>query len=134
MVRSFHLNGRRHYRLGTSRERHDHERRQSGDTAIDGFDRENYIWWYIRAASTDPEFEAGLHEDHWRRLCAPSPALWWLLTELVRRALLAIVTWGRSLAVWGDRGHGIRRDLGRGGLSGCDLEGHGFALPPVSMC
>ena len=37
MVRSFRLNGRKPYGTGTSRERHDHARRQSSNTAIAGF-------------------------------------------------------------------------------------------------
>jgi hypothetical protein len=37
MVRSFRWNGRKHYGTGTSRERHDHARRQSSNTAIASF-------------------------------------------------------------------------------------------------
>jgi hypothetical protein len=37
MVRSFPWNGRKRYGTGTSRERHDHARRQSSNTAIASF-------------------------------------------------------------------------------------------------
>jgi len=39
MVRSFLRNGRKHYWTGSSRERHDHARRQSSNTAIASFAR-----------------------------------------------------------------------------------------------
>jgi len=39
MVRSFLRNGRKHYGTGSSRERHDHVRRQSSNTAIASFAR-----------------------------------------------------------------------------------------------
>ena len=46
MVRSFLWNGRKPYGTGTSRERHDHARRQSSNTAIAGFvlDAEPGAW------------------------------------------------------------------------------------------
>jgi len=37
MVRSLRWNGKKRYGTGTSRERHDHARRQSGNTAIASF-------------------------------------------------------------------------------------------------
>ena len=40
MVCSFRWNGRKHYRTGSSRERHDHVRRPSSNTAIAGFARD----------------------------------------------------------------------------------------------
>lgn len=40
MVRSFRWNGRKHYGTGTSRERHDHARRPSSNTAIASFARD----------------------------------------------------------------------------------------------
>ena len=40
MVRSFRWNGRKPYGTGTSRERHDHARRPSSDTAIASFARD----------------------------------------------------------------------------------------------
>ena len=39
MVRSFRRNGRKHYGTSSSRERHDHARRQSSNTAIASFAR-----------------------------------------------------------------------------------------------